>query len=213
MVPCADFSESEKSGRDKAKCTGWRCRPPRWDATRIQTVRMITRGSENPPHTLHFHANDSRLLVCVLPLRWRVMSGEYLASTCWERPVADVQLPTLSRGPAGAASESVLAGTGLFRTERTVVTFVLVHYIESNHPYDEMLFNNGASLKLTEDCTGGGSPPQAVVFHQSTGPPEAGRCTLLRSFSPPTALAPRPATDVSLSACRSRHDATRQRRR
>ena len=178
MVPCADFSESEKSGRDQAKCTGWRCRPPRWDATRIQTMRMITRGSENPPHTLHFHAND-----------------------------------TLSRGPAGAASESVLAGTGLFRTERTVVTFVLVHYIESNHPYDEMLFNNGASLKLTEDCTGGGSPPQAVVFHQSTGPPEAGRCTLLRSFSPPTALAPRPATDVSLSACRSRHDATRQRRR
>ena len=138
---------------------------------------------------------------------------ERRASTCWERPVADVQLPTLSRGPAGAASESVLAGTGLFRTERTVVTFVLVHYIESNHPYDEMLFNNGASLKLTEDCTGGGSPPQAVVFHQSTGPPEAGRCTLLRSFSPPTALAPRPATDVSLSACRSRHDATRQRRR
>lgn len=130
------------------------------------------------------------------------------------KAVANVQLPTLSRGPAGAASESVLVGNGLFRTERTVVNFVLVHYIESNHPYDEMLFNNGASLKLTEDCTGGGSPPQAVepVFHQSTEPPEAGRCTLLRSFSPPTALAPRPATNVSLSACRSRHDATRQRR-
>ena len=139
----------------------------------------------------------------------RVLSKHMLGKASCRR----AQLPTLSRGPAGAASESVLAGTGLFRTERTVVTFVLVHYIESNHPYDEMLFNNGASLKLTEDCTGGGSPPQAVVFHQSTGPPEAGRCTLLRSFSPPTALAPRPATDVSLSACRSRHDATRQRRR
>ena len=60
----------------------------------------------------------------------RVLSKHMLGKASCRR----AQLPTLSRGPAGAASESVLAGTGLFRTERTVVTFVLVHYIESNHP-------------------------------------------------------------------------------
>ena len=147
---------------------------------------MNTRGSQHPPRTLHFDANDSPPLVRVLPPRWRVMSGEYLASTCEERPVTNVQLPTMSRGPADAGSESVYVGTGLFRPERTAVTFVPVHYIESNHPYDEMLCNSGASLKLTKDGTKGGSPPQAVVFHQSTWPPEAGCCTLLRSFSPPT---------------------------